>query len=242
VTVGHLPAEPGGMLTETYPARQRTAGPVLWALTSGITGLAANVLLVLFFLLAQPFGVNGPLAEAGQDFMWLGTANDVVLIVQFLTFIPVALALRRWLPSTQSMRIATVAAVGAMLAVAILQSLLVAGVLEFDVQVILVVATFLVVYAWVIAVSSTGHRYGTLPRSVTRFGLLLGVSYPVGLVIAAAGLLFPWGSAAQLAFVIPGAVIMAAAWLGLPVWPLVLARLVFSKPHRTPSPKEKGLV
>ena len=62
VTTGHLPAEPGGMLTETRPARPRTAAPVLWALTSGIAGLVANVLLVLFFLLAQPFGVNGPLA------------------------------------------------------------------------------------------------------------------------------------------------------------------------------------
>jgi hypothetical protein len=218
------------MLTETSPPRQRTAGPVLWALTSGITGLLANVLLVLFFLLARPFGVDGPLAEAGQDFMWLGSANDVVIVVQFLTFIPVALALRRWLPPTRSVRVATVAAVGAMAVVAILQLLLVAGVLEFDVQVMFVVATFLVVYAWMIAVSSTGHRHGTLPRSVTRFGLLLGTSYPVGLVIAAAGLLFPWGSAAQLAFVVPGVVIGAIGWLGLPVWPLILARLVFSKP------------
>jgi hypothetical protein len=240
VTVGHLPREPGGMLTETYPARERTAGPVLWALTSGITGLVANVLLVLFFLLAQPFGVSGPLAEPGQDFMWLGSANDVVIVVQFLTFIPVALALRRWLPRTRSIRIAMAAAVGAMVAVAILQLLLVAGVLEFDVQLVLVVATFLVVYVWLIAVSSTGHRHGTLPRSVTRFGLLLGVSYPVGLVIAAAGLLFPSDSAAQLAFVAPGAVIMAAAWLALPLWPLVLARRVFSKsPSHSPM-QEKG--
>ena len=218
------------MLTETYPPRQRTARPVLWALTSGITGLVANVLLVLFFLLAQPFGLNGPLAEPGQDFMWLGSANDVVIIVQFLTFIPVALALRRWLPPTRSVRLVTAAAVVAMAAVAILQLLLVIGVLEFDVQVVLVAATFLVVYAWMIAVSSTGHRHGTLPRSVTRFGLLLGTSYPVGLVIAAAGLLFPSGSATQLAFVVPGVVIAAIGWLGLPVWPLVLARLVFSKP------------
>jgi hypothetical protein len=217
------------MLTETYPARQRTTAPVLWALTSGIAGLLANVLLVLFFLLARPFGVDGPLAEAGQDFMWLGSANDVVIIVQFLTFIPVALALRRWLPPTRSMGVATAAAVVAMVAVAVLQLLLVAGVLEFNVQVVPVAATFLVVFAWVIAVSSTGHRHGTLPRSVTRFGLLLGVSYPVGLVIAAAGLLFPWGSAAQLAFVVPGVVIAAIGWLGLPVWPLVLARRVFNK-------------
>jgi hypothetical protein len=199
------------MLTETYPAQQRTTGPVLWALTSGITGLVANALLVLFFLLAQPFGVNGPLVEPGQDFMWLGSANDVVLIVQFVTFIPMALALRRWL---------------------------VAGVLEFDVQVLLVVAMFLVLYAWVIAVSSAGHRHGTLPRSVTRFGLLLGVSLPVGLVIAAAGLLFPWGSPAQLAFVIPGVAIAAIGWLGLPVWPLLLARTVFGKTPSQISSKE----
>jgi hypothetical protein len=220
------------MLIETRPAQLRTAGPVRWALASGISGLVANVLLVLFFLLAQPFGGSGPLAgEASDDFMWLGSANDLVIVVQFLTFIPVALALRRWLPPARSVRLATAAAIGAMVAVAVLQLLLVAGVLEFDVQVVLVVATFLVVYGWVIVVSSTGHRYGTLPRSVTRFGLLLGVSYPVGLVIAAAGLLFSWGSAAQLAFVVPGAVIGAIGWLGLPVWPLVLARLVFNKPQ-----------
>ena len=241
VTVGHLPREPGDMLTETYPARQRTGGPVLWALTSGITGLVANVLLVLFFLLAQPFGVSGPLAEAGQDFMWLGSANDLVIVVQFLTFIPVALTLRRWLPPTRSIPIATAAAVGAMIAVVILQLLLVAGVLEFDVQVGFVVATFLVVYAWVIAVSSTGHRHGTLPRSVTRFGLLLGVSLPVGLIIAAAGLLFPSGSPAQLAFVIPGVAIAAIGWLGLAVWPLVLARRVFNKPPSHSAAQGKGM-
>ena len=42
MTVGLLPAERGGMLTETYPARQRAAGPVLWAMTSGIAGVVAN--------------------------------------------------------------------------------------------------------------------------------------------------------------------------------------------------------
>jgi hypothetical protein len=136
------------MLTETHPARQRIASPVLWALTSGITGVVANVLLVLSFLLGPPFGVNGPLAQAGQDFMWLGSANDVVIIVQFVTFIPVALALRRWLPPARSVQLATAAAIGAMVVVAVLQLLLVAGVLEFDLQVVLVVATFLVVYAW----------------------------------------------------------------------------------------------
>ena len=169
------------MLTETRPVRQRTAPPVLWALTSGIAGLEVNVLLVLFFLLAQPFGVNGPLAgEEGQDFMWLGSANDVVIVVQFLTFIPVALALRRWLAPTRSVRLVTAAAAWAMAAVAILESLLVIGVLEFDVQVVPVAATF----RW-LRLGARGQLDWPPPRHSATVGhplrVLLGASYPVGL-------------------------------------------------------------
>ena len=211
------------MLTETRPPRQETAKQ-MWAMTSGITGLVANVLLVLFYLFARPLG------EVRQDFMWLGTVNDWVIAVQFLTFIPVALALRRWLPDTRVVRSTTVAAVVAMVGTAVLQLLLVAGVLDFDVQVWLVVVLFLLIYAWVLSVSSTGHRHATLPRPVTRFGLLLGLCFPVGLLMIAAGLPFGWGSVAQLAFGVPGIVLGAASWLALPVWPLLLARLVFSKP------------
>lgn len=194
-----------------------------WALTSGITGLLANALLVLDQLTEN-------VGEVRQYFMWLPAAIACVMAVQFLMLIPVALALRGWLPLTRSVRLATAAAVGAMLAVAILQLLLLTGALEFDVQVGLVMAMFLLVSIWVLTVSSTGHRQGALPRSVTRFGLLLGTAYPVGLLIAAGGLLFPSGSAAQLAFVVPGVIIAAPGWLALPVWPLVLARRVFSRP------------
>jgi hypothetical protein len=210
------------MLTEMPPTRQRTSRPQVWALTSGITGLAANVLLVLFYLLARPLG------EVRSGFMWLGTANDWVIVVQFLTFIPVALTLPRWLPATRAVRLSTALAVLAMVGTAVLQLLLVAGVLDFGVQVGLVVAMFLLVYGWVLTVSSAGHRHGTMPRPVSRFGLLLGVCFPVGLLITAAGLPFGWGSFAQLAFGVPGVVIGAAAWLALPVWPLLLARLVFT--------------
>jgi hypothetical protein len=179
---------------------------------------------VLFFLLAQPLG------DVRQGLMWLGTANDWGVVVQFLTFIPVALALRGWLPATRAVRLSTAAAVVAMVGTAVLQLLLVAGFLGFEVQVWLVVPLFGVIYGWVLTVCSTGHRHGTLPRPVTRLGLLLGVCFPVGLLIIAAGLPFGWGSFAQLAFGVPGVVIGAAAWLALPAWPLALAQLVFSRP------------
>jgi hypothetical protein len=218
------------MLTETPTAQQQTTGPQVWAMTSGITGLVANVLLVLFFLLAQPFG------EVRQDFMWLGTANDGVIVVQFLTMIPAALALSRRLPATRAVRLTTAAAVVAMIGTAALQLLLVAGVLGFGVQVGLVVASLLLIYGWVLAVSSTGHRHGTLPRPVTRFGLLLGVCFPVGLLVTATGLPFGWGSVPQLAFAVPGIIIGAASWLALPVWLLLLARLVFRGPESKSRP------
>jgi hypothetical protein len=229
VTAGQLPAEYGRMLIETRPLLRRTPGPYAWALTAGITGLLANVLLVLFFLLAQPFG------EARQRFMWLGTANDWVIVVQFLTLVPVALAVRRWQPANRAVRLTTTAAVTAMVGIAVLQLLLIADVLDFEIQVGLIVALFLVIYAWVLVVSSTGHRHGILPRPVTRFGLLLGVSFPVGLLIAAAGLPFGWGTAAQLALAVPGIVLGSASWLSLPVWPLLLARYVLNRPN------EKGM-
>jgi hypothetical protein len=185
---------------------------------SGAAGLLANVLLILFFLLAQP------LRDATNTFTWLGPANDVVVVVQFAAFVPVALALASRLPRTRSVRASTAAGIVAMVAVAVLQALLVAGVVDFDVQVYLVSAVFLVVFGWVFVASATAHRVGALPRPVTRFGLLLGVSYPLGVLVAAPGLLFAWGSAAQLAFVVPGVVLGSLGWLGLPFWPMLLAK------------------
>ncbi len=112
--------------------------------------------------------------------------------------------------------------------------------MDFDVEVVLVVAAFLLVYAWVLVVSSVGHRHGTLPRSVTRFGLLLGASFPVALLITAAGYLVGRGFGHPLAFAIPGTVLGAMSWLAFPAWPLVLARMVFGiKPSTVNSDREK---
>ncbi len=219
------------MLTQVRPSRQRISAPATWALVSGVAGVVANVLLVAFFVVALGLG----LAQYG----WLGTVNDAVIMLQFLAFVPVALVLPRGLPPVRSVRIATAAAVVGMVSVAVLQLLLILGVLTFDVQVLLVVAAFLPVYGWVLAVSSVGHRSGTLPRSLTRFGLVLGVSFPVGLVIFAAGLPFGWGSAVQLPFAVAGGVLAGLSWLALPVWPLLLARLVFPRARLTPV-QQKG--
>jgi hypothetical protein len=238
VTTGWPPRDSDGVLTTVHPAEQRIGAPRLWAWASGIAGLLANLLLVLFFLLARPF------SEAQNSFGWLGTANDWVLVVQFLAMIPVAVALRSWLPPSRLVQVITAIAVAAMVTVAMLQLLLVAGVVQFDVQVLLVVAAFLLVYAWVLLLSSVGHRSAALPRSVTRFGLLLGASFPLALLITAAGYLIGSATGHPLAAAGPGIVLGTLSWLALPVWPLILARLVLvSSPRRSaPTNNKEGVL
>jgi hypothetical protein len=129
-------------------------------------------LLVRVLLVLDQLTEN--VGDVRQHFMWLPPAIAWVMVAQFLTLIPLAQALRGWLPPTRSVRLATATAVCAMLAVAILQLLLVTSALEFDVQVVLVMAAFLLVSTWVLTVSMAGHRRGTLPRRVSRLGLVLG--------------------------------------------------------------------
>ncbi len=213
-------------MTIAPATRRQHAHLAAWAVLAGLIGLVANLLLILFFVLAQPF--DGGWSPYG----WLGTANDLAVAAQFLTLIPVALALPRWLPAGRAGRVATAAAVIAMVVVVVLQLMLVAGVVDFDLQVWLVTPAFLPVYGWIFVTSAVAHRSNDRHRTVSRFGLLLGSSFPIALVITVAG--FGIGSALGLAlpFAVPGIVYGAAAWLALPLWPLLLARLVFARPPR----------
>jgi hypothetical protein len=211
-------------MTTTAPPPIRTAADRRArsaALVSGATGLAANAFLVLFYVLAEPFSENPN--GAG----WLGTASDWLEVPQFLALVPVVLALGRRLPRTRWLRGVTVAGAVAMAATATAQLLLVLGLLRFEVQIVVVVAALVVGYLWLLAVSLAGHRTATLPRPLTRAGLLVGPSLPVGMAVVAASLLAP--GPARTALLVAGLAIGGAGWLALPVVPLLVARFVLPK-------------
>ncbi|GAB1510444.1 hypothetical protein [Actinophytocola sp. KF-1] len=189
--------------------------PARWAALSGTAGLAANVLLVLFFAVSRPWADGGGLA-------WTGTANDVVVVVQFAALVPVALAVRGRLRAGWA-GAATAVAVGAMAAVVLLQVALIAGLLAFEVQVGFVMACFAVTFAWVLVVSRTGRN--ALPRGVVLVGTVVGVSYLAGAAVFGAGaLLLPPDSVALYAVCGAGVVVGVVGWLGFPLWPLMIAR------------------
>jgi len=168
------------------------------AVITGVAGIVANILLILFFALAQPWhGV-------ATRFDWLGPANDVVIVVQLATFIPVALALKR--P-------ATALGVAAMAAGVVLQLLLIVGLLSFEVQGPLITLCFLLLFVWTFLAS----------RSFDRFGTLIGLAFPIGLALVALGFAVPDGVLRYVVFAV-GGLLGGVAWLAFPVWPLLLAR------------------
>jgi hypothetical protein len=193
------------------------------ALLSGATGLAANVSLVLFYVFAEPFSAT----QNGAG--WLGTASDWLEVPQFAALIPVAVAIGRRLPATWWVRALTVVGAAAMAVIVLAQMALVLGLLDFDVQVGVVVGAILALYLWLLGASLVGHRTGLLPRPVTRTGVLLGTSLPVGAALVAAGLLVP--APVRWALWAPGFAIGEAGWLALPVLPLLVARFVLRKEH-----------
>ena len=169
MTAGRGPPDAEGM---EHPTRLPETGPIrALAVLSGVVGVLAGLFLIGFFTLTS-YGVR----LAGVS---LGTINDVLGAIQFATLAPVAWGLGRRLPATRIVRAATGTALIAMAGYVVLSVLLVAGVLTFEQQIGPVVATIIAVYAWLLTVNLVGHRTRTLPRAVTRAGVLLaGVCSP----------------------------------------------------------------
>lgn len=190
------------------------------ALVSGVAGLVAGLLLIGFFTLANPYDATpgGP--------TWLGSANDVVGIIQFAAFAPVVWALRRRLPTTRWLRAFTVVAVAAAIAFAVLSVLLVADVLTFEQQVGPLVGTILVTYAWLLAANLAAHRFRTLPHAVTLSGVMLGIGFLVGMVLVGASMALPNPVGQITGWA--GYGVGFLGWLGLPIYSLLLAARVFT--------------
>ena len=218
MTAGRGSKDPEGM---EHPTRVPEAGPVrALAVLSGVVGVLAGLFLIGFFTL-DSYGVR----LAGIS---LGSVNDVLGAIQFATLAPVAWGLGRRLPPTRIVRVATGTALIAMLGYVVLSVLLVAGVLTFAEQIGPVIATIVAVYAWLLTVNLVGHRTRTLPRAVTRTGVLLAGGLLTGLVLAGAGYVLP-GIGGRLVTWL-GYGLGGLGWLGLPLYVLLLATWVFGRP------------
>lgn len=215
-----------GMESPTRPADPAPAR--VCALISGVVGLLAGLFLLGFFAL-DSYGVR----MAGFS---LGHVNDVLGAVQFAALAPVIWALGRRLPATRTVRVATGVALAATVAFVVLSVLLIAGVLTFAQQIGPLMVAIVAIYGWLLVVSLVAHRTRTLPRAVSRTGVLLAVGMLTALVLVGAGYVLP-GIVGQLVTWL-GYGLGVVGWLGLPLYVLLLAARVFRRPE--PSPRSSS--
>jgi hypothetical protein len=200
----------------------RSADPIparALALVSGVVGVVAGLFLLGFFA----WDSNG-VWRAGFS---LGHVNNLLGAIQFAALAPVAWALGRRMPATRTVRVATAVAVVAMLAFVVLSVLLVVGELTFATRIGPVMGTILAVYGWLLVVNLQAHRTRTLPRAVTRSGVLIAIALLTALVLVGAAYVLPGIVGELLRWL--GWGLGGVAWLALPIYVLLLTTRVFPR-------------
>jgi len=186
-----------------------------WGLLAGVTGIAANLLLIALYALGLP--------DIG-DYDWTGPANDVMGgIVSTSATIPVALALGELVGGGLLVRWATRLAVAAMAALVVSTVLLVTDAVSFEIQVFVAAPAVILMLGWTAVVGRAGKANGLLPPRLARAAVVIGVAACVGTVLVGAGLLLPPESASQYAVAGAGLLAGVPAFLAFPVWLILLA-------------------
>lgn len=189
-----------------------------WALLSGTAGMIANVLIILFYVMAKPWQETGGSAD------WLGPANDYFETLQFAALLPVINGIRALMPADPKVRAWTTVGLAASGAVVVLQLLLIFRVLPGAIQVAPVTLCIFTTFFWASGISRAAQARHALPLTVTRFGRALGWGLALGAAVFLLGWAISWaaalGSGAWVVGALPGFVV----FLAFPVWVLMLAR------------------
>jgi hypothetical protein len=102
--------------------------------------------------------------------------------------------------------------------------LLVLGVLTFDVQTPIAIGAWITISLWLLLVNRWLRLSDVLPYRVARLGELVGAGFLAGYLVVGLGLLLPWMSWPQLVVFGVGILIGLPAYLGIPVWFVLLGR------------------
>jgi hypothetical protein len=175
---------------------------------SAYVSAAANILgfvtLIAFFAVGEPFGV----------------INDLTTVVLALSMVPLAFVLhelhRRAAPTLSFG--AFVFGIFAMVGAAVLQALLVLGLVSFELTLVAVPVAFAVIGVWLVLNSYLGRNSGTLPKGLIWIGIVAGAA----LVLVLVGILLG-GPQHPLA-----AVGGLTAVICYPVWAVWFGRLLLS--------------
>jgi hypothetical protein len=196
-----------------------------FAYVAGASGILANLCLIALYVL---LGLQGGSPEEGtlmgSAFHVAGSASDLLGSLATAFMIPVALYLGGRLPQRRAARLTQAAGLTAMAFLTVGGPLLVLGVLAFEVATPIAMAAWIVLSLWLFLVNRWLRLSAALPVRVARLGEYLGAGVLAGYVVVGLGLLLPWMSWPQLVVFGVGGFIGLPAWLGTPVWFVLLGR------------------
>jgi hypothetical protein len=142
------------------------------AYASGAVAAIGVPLLIGMYAVLSRSGSKNPLVDR------LGAANDAMVLAQYALALPLAVALHQRNRSTDPRLSGAATAVGltGMTAIVVLQALLLAGVLDFEDQVVYVAIAIWLLVFWFITVGRLGRASGLLTGHTTLMSLV-GASY-----------------------------------------------------------------
>jgi hypothetical protein len=144
--------------SETSATVLRLGGRAAYA-TAVITPIGLAFLVAMYIAFAL-----GAMSQ-GLTFGWI---NDTLAVLTGLLMLPIAVAVHVVLRdrAPQASRLALIVGIGANLAIVILQSLLVAGVLTFEQEIGPVLVAFLALVVWFVSTGLVGRSTGVLPHGL----------------------------------------------------------------------------
>jgi len=209
-----------------HAARMSSVGKAaLFAYAAGVTGILANLFLIVMYVL---LGLQAGRPEAqtllGSAFHVAGSASDLLGSLATAFMIPVALFLGGCLPRRRAVRFTQASGLTAMALLTVGGPLLVLGVLTFEVETPIAIVALIVLAIWLLLVNRWLRLLNALSYRVVRLGELVGAGFLAGYAIVGLGLLLPWMSWPQLVVFGFGVLVGLPAYLGIPVWFLILGR------------------
>ena len=213
------------MVTSTA-GKPRVGTAARFAYAAGFTGILANLFLIAMYAVLglQAGGPEAQTPSLGPAGELSGSASDLVGSLSVACMIPVALVLGGRLPRRRTVRLTQVAGLTAMAVLTLGGPLLVLGVLSFEVETPIAMAAWIVLCVWLLLGNRWLRLSGALRPRVARLGEYLGAGALAGYVVVGLGLLLPWMSWPQLVVFGVGVLIGLPAYLGIPVWFVLLGR------------------
>lgn len=189
----------------------------IWAGVTGFMSAASLIALVLFFVLARPFG------DEQRQWFWLGPVNDWLTVLSAGPWIvaTILLALRARLDGAWWILTGAVAIGIAAMTVVTLTML--AGWTGLSLQAAVALPVTILAFVWAAIATSAAARRAVVPDGVATLALVLLIALVVGGAIVAIAFLVPEGPV-RIALWAVGGVPAGVAWLGYPaVWLAVAA-------------------